>query len=136
MKSEGYVLSLDGAYAVVRLFSADACTGCKLSCFGCGERTVRVKNARNASVGDIVTVVSLGNRLPLYAALLFLLPLAAFGACYLIVSLFDTGAVPPYLAAALGFFLTLFLLPRVFRKKGLAGELVMLERDPPPREQK
>lgn len=91
MTQSGRVVDVVQNYATVEIMRDSACASCSSahSCIGC-KRTVRVKalNSANAAVGDVVTVETPTQRVLFYAFCVFLLPLLAAIAAYVIAMQF------------------------------------------------
>ena len=140
MKTKAKVISVDKAYATVEVLRLSACEGCHKSesgsCSVCSlvggnakKTTARAENKIGAKVGDDVIVESSSSRMLLYAALLFLLPLLLFAACFGIAAIF-TATLWIRLVAGLAGLLLTFIGVAIYSKTVAAkrSDLVIVER--------
>lgn len=114
MTGKATVISVSGKYATVEAERMSACEGCHRQngdggCSVCsllgGERTLRARayNAAGAAPGDTVTVESGSGRMLWYAALVFILPVVAGIAAYLVAARFTSAELTLTLSALGGF---------------------------------
>ncbi len=129
MKQKAIVKEIDGQYAMVEVSRSAMCDGCvKENCeshtcaagamFASAKTiTARAKNPVGARVGDAVWVESADEKVLIYAALVFLLPIAACIFCWALTSrLVDTEWIA-YLTAGMGFALSLVGIGLLEKKK-------------------
>lgn len=99
----------DDGYALVAVQRGTACGGVCESCGGtCAYRstvTVRASNAVCAGIGDHVTIASSSSQVLGKAALVYLLPLAAFFAGYLFAYAFGAPESIEIAASVFSFFI-------------------------------
>ena len=112
MKQIGTVLKTENGTATVSVIRASACEGCHQHAEGCAacsllggdnRHTAKAANPIGAAAGDRVELEADDRRILAYAALVFLFPLVAALAAYLIGSAFLEQAIPLALCAAGGF---------------------------------
>jgi positive regulator of sigma E activity len=129
MKQIGTVTKTENGIATVSVVRASACEGCHRHAEGCtacsllggdNRHTATAANPIGAAVGDCVELEADDRRILAYAALVFLFPLAAALAAYLVgLSLWGEGAAAA-LSAAGGFllaFAVIFFVSLAFAKK-------------------
>ncbi len=132
MEQIGIVKETRKGTAVVEVLRTAMCEGCARqkesgSCV-CGEllgaartMTADAANDVDAAVGDRVRLETASSVVLGYAALVFLLPVAAALLFYYTAALFSPPAAVPWIAAAAGFLLSfaaVFLIDRAKRKNG------------------
>ena len=106
MITKGIVIETKGDKAYVRAEKSSACGNCD-GCASKGachtelmlsdtQRTyeLEVNNSAGASVGDVVEITSSGNFVLIFAVIIFLLPIAAAVAGYLVSGLYLEGLYP------------------------------------------
>lgn len=119
MKTKGTVIETKGNKAYVRAERTSACGNCE-GCTSKGschtelmlsetQRTyeLEVDNTANAAVGDIVEVNSSGNVVLVFAVIIFLLPIVAAVAGFIVSGVYFDGIYPILISIAS--FLTVFL---------------------------
>lgn len=120
MKQIGTVVKTENGIATVSVVRASACEGCHRHAEGCtacsllggdNRHTATAANPIGAAVGDCVELEADDRRILAYAALVFLFPLAAALAAYLVGRAFLGEGMPAALCAAGGF---LFAFALVF----------------------
>lgn len=113
MKQIGTVTKTRDAIATVSVVRASACEGCHQHAEGCAacsllggdnRHTATAANPIGAAVGDCVELEADDRRILAYAALVFLFPLAAALAAYLVGRAFFGEGMAAALCAAGGFF--------------------------------
>lgn len=116
MRGQGTVVSLAGARAVVRVTLSSGCAGCsgRSGCISTGQadREITVLNDYGASPGDRVVFEAEPGKVVLSSALLWVLPILAMIAGYLVGGLFGGGFIPvaaAFLFLALSFVLLKFI---------------------------
>ena len=124
MRTKATVISVAPDHAIVEVLRRAACDGCHQGSEGCSvcsllggdaRVTATAENRIGAAVGDTVTVESATSRMLLYAALVFLAPLAAALVGFGTATLFRAAAPIPVLCALGAFggcFLCLWLYSR------------------------
>lgn len=114
MKQIGTVLQTENGIATVAVVRASACEGCHQHAEGCAacsllggdnRHTAKAANPIGAAAGECVELEADDRRILAYAALVFLFPLAAALAAYLVGSAFFTEVLSLALCAAGGFLL-------------------------------
>ena len=117
METSGKVISVSGTKARVEVERKSACAGCHKAESGCavfaltsngGKMTAEAKNTAGARPGDTVRLAGRSRRLIFYAALIFILPVAAAAACYSAARFGFGWGEGASLASALGGFAAAF----------------------------
>lgn len=128
MRQTATVVSVKGNIAEIRVERASMCDGCtNKNCeshtcaagqlMGAGKTMVtRAYNAANAKVGDTVTVETATQKVLSYAALVFLMPIAACAIFYGIGNAVFQTAAGAYGMAGGGFVLAFFAIAMVERR--------------------
>jgi len=105
-------LSADGKIAEVEAERKSACEGCHKGADGCAacsllgpnkKITCKALNKAGAAIGDTVEIESDSRRMLIYAAVIFILPVVAGIAGYLLASLLSDSELVRAAAAAAGF---------------------------------
>ncbi|MBQ8510647.1 MAG: SoxR reducing system RseC family protein [Clostridia bacterium] len=109
MRQIGRVIEVHDEYALVEVSRQAACEGCHnaegcTACIHLGDKrtTAKADNTLGASVGDRVELETPSGTVILYAAGVFLLPLALGAAGYALGTLAGDGAIP-YVCSLIGF---------------------------------
>ncbi len=137
MRTEAYVIKVEGQRATVEVERTSACEGCHKSedgkgCSVCsmlgGERRLAADavNKVGAEVGDRVVIESPTGRMLWYAALVFLLPLVVALLAYGVAALLTESMAWQIGGALIGFlgtFLIIFAYSEIVRKKRLDIEI-------------
>lgn len=119
MRQKAIVEKISGNTATVRVMRSVMCEGCAhvrdgASCtcgellLGKREMTVQAANPLGALPGEKVEIETDSAVVLKYAALVFLLPLAAFFLCYEVSSALSQADTVPWIVAVCGFFVSLF----------------------------
>ena len=130
MRQTALVIEVDESSrtALVEVSRTSACEGCHAKAEGCSacvsfgdgrKAQAKADNAIGAAIGDRVIVETESSTVLLYAALIFLLPLALGSAAYFLFQAFLAGIHPalPYVGSLAGFAAAFLLLIFVFNKK-------------------
>jgi sigma-E factor negative regulatory protein RseC len=118
---------LNNAYAEISVPRKSACGHDCEECAGCGVSGAavhaRAQNPIGAQPGQKVVVQSDTKRMLGIVALVYLIPVVLFLACYLIAAIATTSVAVQYLAAAAGFAAGIVFAIRYDRKLRAAGGL-------------
>ena len=113
MIQKGKVVKTDGEYATVEVMRTSACVGCSQQegCIACKKKITSVAyDPIGAKIGDTVLLESESSKVLLYALLVFVLPIAAALAGYLIISVFFDSYLAQIAASACIFILVYVII--------------------------
>ena len=123
MKRCGQVVALDGRLAKVSVGSSSECRGCsaKSYCHGTEDKTriMTAVNRAGAKVGDEVAFAVDPGKVVLSAMLLWIMPIVALIAGYLVGGYF--GDVPVAVLTAFGFMAVSYLILRIIDRIAAGG---------------
>ncbi len=131
MLSEGFVLKVDGEFATVGVKRHTACDTCRANCGGHCDKasTVEtvVRNTLGAKQGDRVRLYSRTSTVMGFAVIVFILPLIAAIAGYIIPQLLGATVTVNAIVSAAFFLLTYVVIWRIYGKKNSYETIEMYE---------
>ena len=128
MRQKAVVLETNGTIARIKVFRSTMCEGCakrgESSSCACGElmganriMIAEADNAIGASVGDTVEIETSASVVLAYAALVFMLPVAAFFLLYALTEAFLPDGYLSWIAGGAGFLLSFIPILITDRKR-------------------